>query len=122
MCLTRSDRASHCARDPGSPPDRDDSAAGTKQEGGFDAKHKHVTADAIGARRRHDGVLGLAANYAVAQDAAAIDKIAMYKGADREKMLIEGAKKEGTVTFYSTLTINQALRPLVAGFEKNIRS
>ena len=42
---------------------------------------------------------GLAANYAVAQDAAAIDKIAMYKGADREKMLIEGAKKEARSPF-----------------------
>ena len=103
---------------PGSPPDRDDSAAGTKQEGGFDAKHKLLRPMPLVLAVAMTAFSGLAANYAVAQDAAAIDKIAMYKGADREKMLIEGAKKEGTVTFYSTLTINQALRPLVAGFQK----
>jgi iron(III) transport system substrate-binding protein len=59
-----------------------------------------------------------AADRAVAQDASVIERIATYKGADREKMLIDGAKKEGTLTFYTTLTINQAVRPLVAGFEK----
>lgn len=53
-----------------------------------------------------------------AQDTSVIDKIAVYKGADREKILLDGAKKEGALTFYTTLTINQAVRPLVAGFEK----
>ncbi|MPZ59005.1 MAG: extracellular solute-binding protein [Rhizobiales bacterium] len=62
--------------------------------------------------------LGIAvAGPAFAQDTAVIDKIAVYKGADREKLLVEGAKKEGTVTFYSSLTVDQALRPIVAGFQ-----
>lgn len=39
-----------------------------------------------------------------------------YTGADREQFLIKGAKKEGAMTIYSALTINQALRPLVKGF------
>jgi len=59
-----------------------------------------------------------AGSMAVAQDTSVIDKIAVYKGADRGKILLDGAKKEGTLTFYTTLTINQAVRPLVAGFEK----
>lgn len=61
---------------------------------------------------------GFSTNNAVAQGTSVIDKIATYKGPDREKILIAGAKKEGTVTFYSTMIVNQALRPLVAGFEK----
>ena len=41
-----------------------------------------------------------------------------YRGADREQMLIEGAKKEGQVVLYSALIVNQMLRPLTAGFTK----
>jgi iron(III) transport system substrate-binding protein len=54
---------------------------------------------------------------AQAQDTTAIDKIAMYHGADRTKLLLDGAKKEGAVTFYSSLTVDQALRPIVNGFK-----
>ena len=57
----------------------------------------------------------LAATPAVAQNA---DKIFNYKGADRQQMLEKGAKKEGKVTFYSALIVNQALRPLAESFEK----
>jgi ABC-type glycerol-3-phosphate transport system substrate-binding protein len=57
----------------------------------------------------------LAATPASAQNA---DKIFNYKGADRQKMLEKGAKKEGKVTFYSALIVNQALRPLAESFEK----
>lgn len=42
--------------------------------------------------------------------------IAMYRGADREAKLVEGAKKEGTVTVYSSMIVDQALRPLLDGF------
>ncbi len=41
-----------------------------------------------------------------------------YKGADREQKLIDGAKKEGQVVFYSAMIVNQALRPLAEGFMK----
>lgn len=60
---------------------------------------------------------GPAVEQAFAQDTSVIDKIATYKGADREKMLLEGAKKEGTVTFYSSLTVDQMLRPMIDGFK-----
>jgi iron(III) transport system substrate-binding protein len=50
-------------------------------------------------------------------DDAVIDKIATYQGADRSKILEEGAKKEGTLTFYTAMVVDQAIRPLVAGFE-----
>ncbi|MFM1814295.1 MAG: hypothetical protein RLZ98_990 [Pseudomonadota bacterium] len=59
--------------------------------------------------------LGLAASVA---NAASVQEVLNYKGADRQKMLEEGAKKEGQLTIYSALTINQALRPLVEGFQK----
>lgn len=44
--------------------------------------------------------------------------ILTYSGPDRQAKLIEGAKKEGKLTVYSALTVNQALRPLVEGFKK----
>lgn len=50
-----------------------------------------------------------------AQDAA---KIAMLDGPDRQKLLEEGAKKEGTVIWYCSLTENTVLRPLAQAFEK----
>ena len=52
---------------------------------------------------------------AVAQSTA--DNPAMYKGQDREQRLIEGARKEGQVTVYSSMIVDQALRPLVDGFQ-----
>lgn len=80
----------------------------------------------IHARHRFDlwlaaaacAVLVATAGTAVAQDVSVIERIATYKGPDRDKILLDGARKEGTVTFYSTLTINQAVRPLVEGFER----
>jgi iron(III) transport system substrate-binding protein len=41
-----------------------------------------------------------------------------YRGADREQKLIEGARQEGQVVLYSALIVNQALRPIAAGFMK----
>ena len=40
----------------------------------------------------------------------------MYRGADREAKLVEGARKEGLVTVYSSMIVDQALRPLLDGF------
>ena len=37
----------------------------------------------------------------------------MYRGPDREQRLVEGAKKEGQVTVYSSMIADQALRLLV---------
>ncbi len=42
----------------------------------------------------------------------------LYKGPDREQKLIDGAKQEGELVIYSTLIVNQALRPIVDAFQK----
>jgi iron(III) transport system substrate-binding protein len=52
---------------------------------------------------------------AQAPDAA---KIAMLSGPDRQRTIEEGARKEGTVVWYCSLTENTVLRPLVQAFEK----
>ncbi len=46
---------------------------------------------------------------------ATVAEIALYQGADREQMLIEGAKKEGQVMFYN---INTWLSTVAQEFEK----
>ena len=46
------------------------------------------------------------------------DSILLYQGPDREKRLLEGARKEGQVVIYSAMIVNQALRPLVDSFNK----
>ncbi len=43
--------------------------------------------------------------------------ILTYDGPDRTEKLIEGAKKEGKLTYYSAMIVNQALRPLTAAFQ-----
>lgn len=43
--------------------------------------------------------------------------IYLYQGADRDQRLIANAKKEGTVTFYSTMTVKDT-QALVEAFEK----
>ncbi len=46
------------------------------------------------------------------------EEIVSYRGADRQQVLIDGARKEGQVVLYSALIVNQMLRPLAAGFMK----
>jgi ABC-type Fe3+ transport system substrate-binding protein len=46
------------------------------------------------------------------------DGLLTYTGKDRTERLIEGAKKEGRVTYYSGMIVNQALRPLTTAFQK----
>lgn len=41
-----------------------------------------------------------------------------YKGADRQKVLEEGARKEGTVVMYSAMIVNQVQRPIADAFRK----
>ncbi|HEY7559044.1 MAG TPA: extracellular solute-binding protein [Candidatus Binatia bacterium] len=50
--------------------------------------------------------------------AASVEEIALLKSANREKVLIEGAKKEGKVMFYTGLIVDQVVRPLKQAFEK----
>jgi Bacterial extracellular solute-binding protein len=49
---------------------------------------------------------------------ASVEDVALMKSADRQKLLVEGAKKEGKVTFYTGLIVDQVVRPLKEGFEK----
>jgi len=48
---------------------------------------------------------------------AGIEQLAKYKGKDREQVLIEGAKKEGVLSFYSSMNAKDS-KPLVDGFQK----
>lgn len=50
--------------------------------------------------------------------ALTVEEIALYRGADRQKMLVEGAKKEGKLLWYSTLIVDQVVRPVKEAFEK----
>lgn len=48
---------------------------------------------------------------------SAVEQIANYKGKDREQILVEGAKKEGLLSFYSSMNAKDS-QPLVDGFQK----
>ena len=57
-------------------------------------------------------------NVAIALGASApltVPQLALYQGADREKILLEGAKREGQLTFYNSHTW---FRTFVKDFEK----
>jgi ABC-type Fe3+ transport system substrate-binding protein len=49
---------------------------------------------------------------------ATVEDVALMKSVDRQKILVAGAKKEGKVTFYTGLIVDQVVRPLKEGFEK----
>ena len=46
-----------------------------------------------------------------------VAQLALYQGADREKLLVEGAKREGQFTLYTSHTW---FRTLVKDFEKKV--
>ena len=46
-------------------------------------------------------------------------EIALLTGPDRQKILEEGARREGAVMIYSGIITDQALRPLVEGFPRH---
>lgn len=50
--------------------------------------------------------------------AATKAEIATLSGPDRQKILMEGAKKEGKVVMYTALVIDTTLRPMKEAFEK----
>jgi len=45
------------------------------------------------------------------------DNPATYRGPDRQQRLLDGARKEGQVTVYSSMIADQALRPILDGFQ-----
>ena len=48
--------------------------------------------------------------------AASANDMLLYQGPDRQQRLEDGARKEGKLTIYSTLIVNQALQPLAEEF------
>ncbi|MFC1817188.1 ABC transporter substrate-binding protein [Thermodesulfobacteriota bacterium] len=46
-----------------------------------------------------------------------VAELALYKGADRQQILEEGAKKEGKLTLYTVSILAQSIRPIVAAFQ-----
>ena len=50
--------------------------------------------------------------------AARAQNIMLDHGPDRDKSILDGARKEGQVVFYSAMIVNQALRPLADAFMK----
>ena len=50
--------------------------------------------------------------------AATIEDVALLKSAERQKILVDGAKKEGKLMFFTALIVDQVVRPLKAAFEK----
>ncbi|MFC1816267.1 ABC transporter substrate-binding protein [Thermodesulfobacteriota bacterium] len=47
-----------------------------------------------------------------------VAELALYKGADRQQILEEGAKKEGKIVFYTSAALRGGVRPLVNAFQK----
>jgi iron(III) transport system substrate-binding protein len=69
-------------------------------------------------RRFTSGAMAVLAGLAASQPARALDNPLTYTGPDRQAALIEGAKAEGEVVFYSAMIVNQALRPVSEAFMK----
>lgn len=61
--------------------------------------------------------LALAAPLSHGADAAAVAAIAQYEGADRTARLIEGARREGSLTLYTSLTVED-MAVINGAFEK----
>ncbi len=47
-----------------------------------------------------------------------MEEIALLNKPDRQKILVEGAKKEGKISWYTSLIVDQVVRPVTAAFEK----
>ena len=50
--------------------------------------------------------------------AATVEEIALLNRPDRQKILVEGAKKEGKISWYTSLIVDQVVRPVKEAFEK----
>src|SRR5918992_5457636 len=50
--------------------------------------------------------------------AASVDEIALLDKPERQKILVEGAKKEGRISWYTSLIVDQVVRPVKEAFEK----
>src|SRR6476661_10534394 len=50
--------------------------------------------------------------------AATVDEITLYNKPDRQKILVDGARKEGKISWYTSLIVDQVVRPVKEAFEK----
>jgi len=50
--------------------------------------------------------------------AATVDDVMLYNKPDRQKLLVEGAMKEKKITWYTSLIVDQVVRPIKEAFEK----
>ena len=64
------------------------------------------------------GFLILSGGCFVELQAASVEEVALYNKTDRQKMLVEGARKEGKVSWYTSLIVDQVVRPVKEAFEK----
>ena len=76
----------------------------------------------LNARRAFASAIAVAAMFLATpapaqQRPPTLAELAMYDGPDRTKRLVEGAKKEGAVTIYSSVTVDD-MKVLSAAFEK----
>jgi ABC-type Fe3+ transport system substrate-binding protein len=55
---------------------------------------------------------------AFSSSAATVEEIALMRSPNREKTLLDGARKEGKVSLYTGLIVDQVVRPLKDAFEK----
>src|SRR3989441_9728033 len=78
---------------------------------GTDPRRRRIVAGALGAAVWP----GLA--FAQSKDAARNREVYLYKGADREKRILEGAKKEREVVVYTSLNLKDSV-PIVEVFER----
>lgn len=62
-------------------------------------------------------VAGLLSAAALAQGAGKSEDLLLYQGADRQQRLVEKAKQEGSLTFYTSLAPTES-KPMVEAFEK----
>src|SRR5213079_2000028 len=78
---------------------------------GIDQRRRRIVAGALGG--------AVSPGFALAQgkDAARNREIYLYKGADREKKILEGAKKEREVVVYTSLNLKDSV-PIVEVFER----
>ncbi len=56
--------------------------------------------------------------WAASARAASVDEIMLYNKPDRQKVLVDGARREGKITWYTSLIIDQVVRPVKEAFEK----
>ena len=61
--------------------------------------------------------LTAASSHAAQSKPATLVELALYQGADREKILLDGAKQEGQITFYTSNTCENSHCPMQAAVQ-----